>query len=33
MMFWIWLGSMVAFIIGLMLVGVWLSRHVERSKP
>lgn len=33
LMFWIWLGSIVAFVIGLMAVGFWLSTRVERGKP
>lgn len=31
-LFWIWLGSIVAVALGLVVAGFWLSRYVETGK-
>lgn len=31
--FWFWLGSIVTLVLGLMGVGVWLSKRVDGGKP
>lgn len=33
MMFWIWLGSIVAVALGLVVAGFWLSKHVDGGQP
>lgn len=30
--FWFWLGSVTALVLGLMGVGIWLSKRVDGGK-